>query len=89
MTHWLHFDGTVDALWIENLNTVLDATKVLCLSNGERIKVPNNLIITIETHNLIAATPATIGRCGIVYFDTNDIGWNVLIKVRMDCFRLF
>ena len=42
------FDGDVDALWVENMNSVMDDNKLLTLANGERIRLQKHCALLVE-----------------------------------------
>lgn len=71
--HWIVFDGDVDPEWAENLNSVLDDNKLLTLPTGDRLSLPSNVRILFEVENLKYATPASVSRCGTVWFSEETV----------------
>ncbi|XP_067124199.1 dynein axonemal heavy chain 10, partial [Centruroides vittatus] len=72
---FLIFDGDIDSVWIENMNSIMDENKLLTLPNGERIKLQTYCVLLFEVANLQYAPPTTVCRCGMVYVDPVDVGY--------------
>ncbi|KAI3386976.1 hypothetical protein SNEBB_002464 [Seison nebaliae] len=73
---YILFDGDVDALWVENMNSVMDDNKLLTLANGERIRLQAHCALLFEVGDLQYASPATVSRCGMVFVDPKNLGYN-------------
>jgi dynein heavy chain 1, cytosolic len=52
---------------------VLDDNKILTLPSGERLSIPDNIRLFLEVDSLAHATPATVSRCGMVWFSENEV----------------
>ena len=63
---WIVLDGPVDPAWIENLNTVLDDSKKLCLMSGEIVHLSTWMRMLFEVRDTPLALYVTLDRKSVV-----------------------
>ena len=82
--YWIMFDGPVDTLWIEDMNSVLDDSRRLCLQSSAIIVLNESISMMFEAEDLVHASPATVSRCGMVYMEPAAIGLTPIVESWLD-----
>lgn len=57
---WIIFDGPIENIWMESLNSVLDDNRKLCLMSGDIIHLNNSVNLFFESLDLKWASPSIV-----------------------------
>jgi hypothetical protein len=72
---WIILNGPIDFFWIETMDFLLNDNKVLGLFNNQRIYLGPYVKMMFEIDDHSQAFPATVSRCGMIYFDSDSMLW--------------
>lgn len=53
---------------------------MLTLPSGERLNIPDNVRMILEVDSLEQATPATVSRCGMVWFSADTVSSEMVLQ---------
>ena len=81
---YILFDGDVDALWVENMNSVMDDNKLLTLANGERIRLQKHCALLVEVKYIVFPGSLLSVVCAELRRESLLVN-NYLIRVCMYC----
>lgn len=57
---WIIFDGPIENIWMESLNSVLDDNRKLCLMSGDIIHLNSSVNLFFESLDLKWASPSIV-----------------------------
>ena len=61
------------------MNSVMDNNSILTLIKGNCIPLTNTMTLLFEVEDLSVASPATVSRAGMIYFDSSCLEWELFV----------